>query len=276
MSCHPQILQAWHYERHASQGTTNDRVVKDVELDFISGGSGTITVNGVPYRVSRGVLMLRLPGDLCHSVGGYTCSTLTLNFSDFYPLPCDRHRTGDPQILPEDFPLKNVPTVLTPEPFSAYEDLFRAVRTFLSASKAREADDCVSELLLRMQADALRITNRQAEHQTVSALHPAVRQVMEWLDAHYRESFTLADLARITGYHPGYLHRLFLRQCKCTPREYQERLRLNRAAFLLRDSSDPIVWIADSCGFSSASYFTQIFRKVYGIPPNEYRRQEEK
>lgn len=70
---------------------------------------------------------------------------------------------------------------------------------------------------------------------------------------------------------PGYLGRL-IRQS--TGRSFQDVLvsfRLERACWLLRHSELPINEIALRCGFNSANYFTQTFRRAFRRSPRDWR-----
>lgn len=46
-----------------------------------------------------------------------------------------------------------------------------------------------------------------------------------------------------------------------------------RAITLLTETDDSISAIATACGFSSPNYFKDVFRRVIGMPPTEYRRR---
>ena len=56
-----------------------------------------------------------------------------------------------------------------------------------------------------------------------------------------------------------------------TVTDYINRIRVNRAANLLRKTSLSIQQVAEQCGFSDGNYFTRIFRKLEEVTPNEYR-----
>jgi transcriptional regulator GlxA family with amidase domain len=59
----------------------------------------------------------------------------------------------------------------------------------------------------------------------------------------------------------------------CAPQEFLIRQRLASAAELLRSTNFPIKTIADQCGYRDQLHFSQAFRKRYGLPPREWRRQ---
>ena len=56
-----------------------------------------------------------------------------------------------------------------------------------------------------------------------------------------------------------------------TVTDYINRTRVDRATAMLAKTSLSVQEIAERCGFSDASYFTRIFRKLNDMTPNEYR-----
>ncbi len=58
-----------------------------------------------------------------------------------------------------------------------------------------------------------------------------------------------------------------------TPTEFINTIRLDRAAYRMRASTDDILSIAYSVGFNNSSHFIALFKKRYGVTPSAYRRQ---
>ena len=52
--------------------------------------------------------------------------------------------------------------------------------------------------------------------------------------------------------------------------EYVTRYRLDKACDLLRQGSS-VTDAALSCGFNGTSYFAEVFHRVYGRTPREYK-----
>ena len=81
------------------------------------------------------------------------------------------------------------------------------------------------------------------------------------------------DVARIAEAHyisRRHLYELFAPSAE-TPGEHLRRLRLSRAATLLREGGAPIARIAESVGFGDATTFTRAFSREFGMLPREYR-----
>lgn len=84
---------------------------------------------------------------------------------------------------------------------------------------------------------------------------------------------SIAALSVETGCHPATLTRAFRRELGCTPGDYQRRLRVERAARLLRDTSMPLADVAAACGFCDQSHLARSFHHVLGCTPSDYRRR---
>jgi len=83
---------------------------------------------------------------------------------------------------------------------------------------------------------------------------------------------SLEALAGAAGCSPFQFHRRFLRAVGETPRRHVERVRLERAAYLVAVTEDPIVDIGLAVGFHSHETFSRAFHRRFGRPPRDYRR----
>ena len=101
-------------------------------------------------------------------------------------------------------------------------------------------------------------------------------QIKEYLDTNYGEHITLDTLTGLTHMNKYYMAHSFAKYTGFSPIQYLNRRRLEAACQLLRDTDLSVSDIAGSTGFSSQSYFTQTFRKFYGITPIKYRQDHEK
>lgn len=74
---------------------------------------------------------------------------------------------------------------------------------------------------------------------------------------------------------PFHFHRLFKSYFGDTLHRYVTRLRLERAAALLAGSDRPVTDVVLDCGFESASSFTSLFARHFGVPPSQFRKNRE-
>lgn len=84
-----------------------------------------------------------------------------------------------------------------------------------------------------------------------------VRKMQDYIEEHIFEEITIDDLAKLTNYSPVHVRRLFLELTNLTPADYIRRLKLAKAALMLRDESCKIIDVVTCFGFGSvdASFF---------------------
>ena len=97
-----------------------------------------------------------------------------------------------------------------------------------------------------------------------------VRRILAHIEAHYPEKITLHDLAGAFHYSESFLVRKFKDEMKLGCSEYLTRYRLQKAVTLLRETDKRVETIAEECGFVSAKYFNQVFRRHIGCSPREF------
>jgi AraC family transcriptional regulator len=99
-----------------------------------------------------------------------------------------------------------------------------------------------------------------------------LRRVIERMHADLDTDLDLKTIAAASGYSRDHFLRMFRAATKCTPHQYFLRLRIERAQSLMTNRSLRIIDIAESCGFTSQSQFSRVFKRVIGVTPRQYRR----
>lgn len=84
-------------------------------------------------------------------------------------------------------------------------------------------------------------------------------------------ALSVADLARQSGCTPDHLSALFRQRTGEALVGYITRLRLERAAQLLRETPMAVKEIAWACGYASPSYFIHSFKTRHGVTPKAFR-----
>ena len=86
------------------------------------------------------------------------------------------------------------------------------------------------------------------------------------MEANLEEPLSRATLARRKQVSVRQLERLFRSNLRQTIGKTYMRIRLTRAAILLKESSIPLVDFALASGFASASHFSRAFKSWHGPP----------
>ena len=95
--------------------------------------------------------------------------------------------------------------------------------------------------------------------------------VMQWIESHYHEEFTLTALVNELHLSSFHISHLFRKATGSTITEYLMHRRLRETCLLLRTTSLPLQELCIRIGISNVSYFCQLFKKRLGITPAQYR-----
>jgi AraC family transcriptional regulator len=99
-----------------------------------------------------------------------------------------------------------------------------------------------------------------------------IDRVIDHLRANLDRPVKLAELANVACFSEFHFHRIFTAVSGETLNNFTNRLRLEKAARLLRYSDKSVTELALDCGFSSSATFSRAFRSGYGTSPSEFRK----
>ena len=105
-----------------------------------------------------------------------------------------------------------------------------------------------------------------------SAFGELARNVIRYLEAHYRQDLRLDDIAAAMDHNKSYLCVAFKKDTGFTILDCLNTIRVRRAAELIVYSDHGFPQVADMCGFASVTHFNRVFLKYVGITPGQCRR----
>lgn len=98
-----------------------------------------------------------------------------------------------------------------------------------------------------------------------------VQHILAFVHDNYTTNLTNAAIGKQFGYHPNYISYVIKHMTGMSLRQYIIHVRLLHAADLLETGMLSIAEVAEQCGFCNISYFSNCFKKHFGINPSEYR-----
>lgn len=121
------------------------------------------------------------------------------------------------------------------------------------------------ELLARLEKLSQKEQTKQAPKK--------IRVIKDYMEKCYsNSSLNVEGIAYEFGISTSYLRREFSRIYGISPVSFLRDVRVGNAKIMLESGYLSITEIAQQCGFSSPSYFIQVFRKIVGQSPDRYRR----
>ena len=232
---------------------TEKRTVEYYEIEVFDQNGGTTFLGNEPHKIRKGLVICAKPGFIRYSE--LPLRTFYLKVKAF-----DKDINSILDSIPDAFSVRDFETPIT------------ILKSMLAAQT--EGDNLYRhakffEFLSILNKDALRF-------QQLSTIDKrggdAVSDGIEYIENNYSSKCTLEDIAAHVHFSPVYFHGVFKRAIGKTPYEYVTEVRIESAKQKLILSDDDISAIAQSCGFSTQSYFNHVFKKFVGINPGTFRR----
>ncbi|MGE5582428.1 MAG: response regulator [Bacillota bacterium] len=98
-----------------------------------------------------------------------------------------------------------------------------------------------------------------------------VTEAVKYIEEHFAEDLNLENIAKVVFASPGYLSTSFKQVLQKNFVDYLAEVRVGKAKELLKDFHLKIYEVAVRTGYKDEKYFSQIFKKITGMTPNQYR-----
>ena len=118
----------------------------------------------------------------------------------------------------------------------------------------------------------LDFASRVADAQIPAGVSSEIYHCIQYINSHVNEPISLDNLADEIGKSKSYTIKHFKDELGFNPGVYITHARIQEAKSLLRFTDKSLSEISSYLCFSSQSYFQNIFKKITGITPTEYRK----
>lgn len=159
--------------------------------------------------------------------------------------------------------------------FSGSNKVLNCMQSILREMQEREQEH---QMVCQAYMDILVVQlmrNTSTSMTQVADSSPTNRQcamVRRYIDNHYKEQLTLDLLATEAKVNKYYLVHAYKQAYGISPINYMISRRIQEGKRLLAETDLSLSQISGILGFSSASYFSQSFRKAEAISPADYRK----
>lgn len=154
------------------------------------------------------------------------------------------------------------------------EQVYSCIRNILEESQSElPGSETICQAFMEILVTRLmRTTDFALNKDPLPSSNNQCAAVRRYIDAHFKETLTLDMLAEIARVNKFYLAHSFKEEYGVSPITYQLNRRIDEGCYLLQQTDMSLTQIARVLGFSSPSYFSQIFRKYKNLTPSEYRK----
>lgn len=242
------------------------------EIYYLKSGLCTYTLNKNKYHLKPGDIFIVAPGE-SHSTyyeGSKPCERIAIycRLEQFLPTFWENH-----QPLKDKFH-KTSRVVLKENDRSIIEsvlDLMLREKEQTQKFTSEIMNLLLCQLLLSIDRNGIFVYECLEQPNDHSA---DIDQALRYIDLNYHQPLSLEEIAEKINLTPTYLSRKFKLITGSTFKEYLINVRIRQAAQLLLTTDDSITKIAMDCGFSSSNYFKDSFKKISGVSPRTFRKND--
>jgi len=245
------------------------------EIFFLLSGKCRFLLKDTVYYLEKGDLVFIIPGELHHAVystdGG--CEIIMTYFKkehinwNVFP---DRNDSDPSQEKLRSF-MGSIPAL--------YQEDFVSLLTRMLTENA-EIDEysagfmgCyLQEILLMLMRYSVM---NEEEPQLLNSRDADILLATKYIYKNYRKPLSLEEVSAQAALSPTYFSKKFKQVTGMGFKEYLNFVRLKHAQTALLTTNNTITDIALENGFNDSNYFKDLFKRVYGKSPREFRKHPE-
>ncbi|MBP3203903.1 MAG: AraC family transcriptional regulator [Lachnospiraceae bacterium] len=230
------------------------------EIFYLLSGHSHFLLKDHVYQLEKGDLVFIAPGELHHSVYSGDCEICMIYFNPEHLLIRDistsRSFMGSiPVLYQEEFHTLLSRMLSERSGVDEYSDKFLAVY--------------LQEILLMLTRHSVML---EKDPDLLNAKDADILRATKYIYKNFKQPLTLEQAASVASLSPTYFSKKFKQLTGMGFKEYLNFVRLKHARAALLTTTQSITDIALEYGFNDSNYFKDLFKKVYGKSPREFRK----
>ena len=240
-----------------------ERIMLDFELMVMTEGVLYIQIDGEKYELKKNDYLICPPGSAQQGYKKGYASFYWLHFA-----VCEWHRDSDYASEPDPELLMGINSTGTLGDNSKMVVMMKQMQDAVRAYDSRVYNNYLASGIMLELFNACRLHESRGSGPAQLQLYNDIIDYIKW---NKDKNLKVTDVAGEFKYNPKYLSHLFSRVVGVTLKQYIIQEQVERAKFLLTDSNEKIISIAQQMGFSDSHNFMKLFKKQVGMTPSQYR-----
>lgn len=235
------------------------------EIFYLHAGQCRFLLKDHVYHLNKGDLILIAPGELHHAVysssASMACEIVNILFKKEHlalPIGSQDYRSF----------MGSVPTLYQEEFHTLLNKMLSEASRFDEYSPHFLQCYLTEVLLLLMRHSVM----NERELELPGARDADILLATKYIYNHFQKPLTLEEVSEVASLSPTYFSRKFKQTTGMGFKEYLNHVRLKHAQVALLTTNNTITDIALAYGFNDSNYFKDLFKRVYGKSPREYRK----
>ena len=254
----PQLVGVYHWHELRSMHLHDDRV----ELNFILSGNGLIVVDGELCNAQAGDVLIYNAGAL-HDES----LILTAQMNAWCIAVTNLKLPVRPvnEFVPKNFHPR-IPCQAVAEQLA---QLYPLIHFYAEQSDGYQIANSLARAVVLIVYKVIHSTAIESTREK----NFIVERVKNYIEEHYAEDLSLAELNGLVHSNEFYLSHVFKKATGYSPKEYILRRRIGKAQCLLSYTSLSLTEISARVGYDDSNYFSRAFKKIIGMSPRLYRQK---
>lgn len=203
------------------------------------------------------------PGTLCYIPKGSTIHFKEDDKYEYYKIYFNIHDAETHEDI-----------ILSDKPVIYFNDTPKEISMLISEfSMTYSANDISANLKFQSLLYSFLYTlNNNLKVKKNTSISSMLSPALQFMQNNYTHSFSTKDLADMCLLSEPYFRSLFRKEMSMTPTEYKNYLRIRRACELMINSGISVNSASELLGYENVQYFCNVFKKIVGCSPSQYRR----
>lgn len=150
------------------------------------------------------------------------------------------------------------------------EQTYHLIDAYSRECEHLQSVEAITALQYNMLMD---FANRVAQVQIPEGVSPEIFSCIQYINKHINEPISVQDIADMLGMSRAYTINKFKEELGFNIGEYITHARIQEAKSLLKYTNKSLSEISNYLCYSSQSYFQNVFKKIVGCTPLEYRKR---
>lgn len=243
---------------------------KNVEICLMKEGECDIIVNGEAITVRKGEIMVIFSHNIhsFHVKSNQAASFLQIHFRPEDIIHADPHVINGLTFLHY---MADANSAYIYQPFSnqllsCVERICEEMNNKIDTHHIALANIYIYEMLFLLSREI-----EQRVHKDFRVDNSIVMQAIYFISQNIECSITLDEIAEQCNVSTRYLSKVFKQHVNITVNDYINITKIDRAMNFVCNTEMTITEISTKLGFSSAQYFSTVFKKYTGVTPREFK-----
>jgi len=256
-----------------------------IEIAYVASGEGTHQINGKKYSVSKGDIFLinynvahefrSLPDKSKPRLVVYNC-IFKPEFIDYTLINCKGfHHIANHflfrSLFPNEAEAVNDLKVLGKDCYEI-EELYMKMYSEYTQQKIGYIE-ILRAYVIELFVNIIRLYNdtEKIENRINIRRRNIVENAMIYMKENYDKELKLEDISMMSFFSRNYFCRMFKETTGMTVSEYIQKIRIQEACRLLKETDNTVIDIAQQVGYKDIKFFNKVFKRNVGLTPGKYR-----